>query len=46
MSYIINVAPYAPGLDTSGGWTRVNGWSDRIVDWISYEETGRVVEDE
>jgi 60 kDa SS-A/Ro ribonucleoprotein len=46
-AYLINVAPYAPGLDTSGGWTRVNGWSDRIVDWISYEETGRIVgEDE
>lgn len=42
-SYLINVGPYRPGLDTSQGWTRVNGWSDRIVDWISYEETGAIV---
>ncbi len=42
-SYLINVAPYKPGLDTSQGWSRVNGWSDRILDWISYEESGRIV---
>lgn len=38
-SYIVNVAPYAPGLDTSQGWTRINGWSDRILDWIAMEES-------
>jgi len=37
-SYLINVAPYKPGLDTSQGWTRINGWSDRVVDWILMEE--------
>lgn len=37
--YICNVAPYKPGLETSGGWKRVNGWSERIVDWIRAEET-------
>jgi len=41
--YIVNVAPYAPGLDTSGRWQRVNGWSERVLDWISFEETGRLL---
>lgn len=36
--YICNVAPYKPGLETDGGWYRVNGWSERIVDWILAEE--------
>jgi 60 kDa SS-A/Ro ribonucleoprotein len=36
--YICNVAPYRPGLETSGGWVRVNGWSERLVDWIRLEE--------
>jgi len=36
--YIINVAPYKPGLDTSGGWVRINGFSERILDWMHYEE--------
>lgn len=37
-SYLINVAPYKPGLDTHNGWTRINGWSERIVDWIGQNE--------
>lgn len=37
--YICNVAPYKPGLELSGGWYRVNGWSERIVDWIISEES-------
>lgn len=36
--YIVNVAPYKPGLELNGGWHRVNGWSERIVDWIRTEE--------
>ncbi len=35
---IINVAPYKPGLDTSGGWNRINGWSERVVDWLRLAE--------
>jgi hypothetical protein len=39
--YIINVAPYQPGLDTSGGWVRINGWSERVVEWMRwYERNG------
>lgn len=37
--YVINVAPYQPGLDTSNGWHRISGWSDRVVDWMRLEET-------
>lgn len=46
--YIINVAPYAPALDASGGWTRISGFSERIVDYIRYEEglTGYASEEE
>lgn len=36
--YIINVAPYQPGLETTGGWVRINGWSERIMDWILAHE--------
>jgi hypothetical protein len=36
--YICNVAPYQPGLELSGGWNRINGWSERIVDWIRVDE--------
>lgn len=36
--YICNVAPYKPGLELDGGWYRINGWSERIVDWIVLEE--------
>ena len=37
--YLVNVAPYKPGLETSGGWTRINGFSERILDWIRFEES-------
>lgn len=36
--YLINVAPYVPGLQVSGGWTRISGWSERVVDFVRYEE--------
>lgn len=36
--YICNVAPHAPGVETHGGWKRINGWSERLVDWIRVEE--------
>ena len=32
--YLVNVAPYSPGLQIGGCWTRINGFSERIVDWI------------
>jgi hypothetical protein len=33
-AYSINVAPYQPGLNYGNGWTHINGWSERIVDYI------------
>ena len=39
--YIVNVAPYQPGLVTASGWHRVNGWSERIVDWVYEVESDR-----
>jgi hypothetical protein len=38
-NYLINVGPYKPGLDISGGWTRITGWSERVVEWMRQEET-------
>lgn len=38
--YILNVAPYKNGLESkSHGWTRVNGWSDRLLEWIAAMES-------
>jgi len=41
-AYLVNVGPYKPGLETSSGWTRISGWSERLVDWILLEETGKL----
>lgn len=40
-AYLVNVAPYKPGLDTHNGWTRISGWSERVVDWIRAEEASQ-----
>lgn len=43
--YIVNVAPYKPALPTKQlGWTRINGWSDRLIDWIAAHERVSVVD--
>lgn len=36
--YLCNVASNQPALELHGGWHRINGWSERIVDWILSEE--------
>ncbi len=36
--YIINVAPYQYGVENHGGWIGINGFSERIIDWIRFEE--------
>jgi len=38
--YLVNVAPYQPGLSVSGGWTRINGFSERLVDYARWNEQG------
>ena len=41
--YIINVAPYRPGLEACRyGWVRINGWSERVVEWIASHEAEQV----
>ncbi len=42
-AYLVNVASYAPALSIVGGWKRISGWSERLVDWIALEETGKLL---
>lgn len=37
-AYSMNVAPYKPGLNYGNGWTHINGWSERLVDYIVASE--------
>lgn len=37
--YIINVAPYQFGVGTKDSWIHINGFSERILDWIRFEES-------
>jgi hypothetical protein len=45
LSYVINVAPYQHGLGYGDGWTHINGWSERVIDFIRTYE-GLVDEDD
>ena len=39
-NYIINVGTYEPALPVTGaGWTRISGFSERVIDWIIAEES-------
>ncbi|HEY2546728.1 MAG TPA: VWA domain-containing protein [Candidatus Acidoferrum sp.] len=38
-AYVVNVAPYKQGVSYGNGWTHVDGWSERIVDYIAASET-------
>jgi 60 kDa SS-A/Ro ribonucleoprotein len=37
-AYVVNVAPYQHGVSYGNGWTHINGWSERIVDYIAAME--------
>jgi 60 kDa SS-A/Ro ribonucleoprotein len=37
-AYVVNVAPYKHGVSYGNGWTHVDGWSERIVDYIAATE--------
>jgi uncharacterized protein (DUF58 family) len=37
-AYVVNVAPYKHGVSYGNGWTHVDGWSERIVDYIAAAE--------
>lgn len=32
--YVCNVAPYKNGVGYRNGWTHIDGWSERVVDYI------------
>jgi hypothetical protein len=38
-AYVVNVAPYKHGISYGNGWTHIDGWSERIVDYIAAVET-------
>ena len=38
--YVINVAPYEHGLSNKDGWVKINGWSDRAIEFIQRYERG------
>jgi len=37
-AYAVNVAPYKHGISYGNGWTHVDGWSERILDYIAAVE--------
>jgi 60 kDa SS-A/Ro ribonucleoprotein len=34
-AYVVNVAPYKHGVSYGNGWTHIDGWSERIVEYIA-----------
>jgi hypothetical protein len=34
-AYVVNVAPYKNGLSYGNGWTHIDGWSERVVDYVA-----------
>jgi 60 kDa SS-A/Ro ribonucleoprotein len=38
-AYVINVAPYQSGISYGNGWTHIDGWSERVLDYIAAMET-------
>jgi 60 kDa SS-A/Ro ribonucleoprotein len=41
-AYVVNVAPYKHGISYDNGWTHIDGWSERIVDYIAAVEAEAV----
>lgn len=37
-AYVINVAPYSHGVSYGNGWTHIDGWSERVFDYIVLAE--------
>lgn len=37
-NYVVNVAPYQYGVSYGNGWTHIDGWSERILDYIAEAE--------
>jgi 60 kDa SS-A/Ro ribonucleoprotein len=46
-NYIVNVAAYKYGLGYGGGWVHIDGWSERVLDFIQlYEQEAQLFNDE
>jgi 60 kDa SS-A/Ro ribonucleoprotein len=37
-AYVINVAPFKSGISYGNGWTHIDGWSERVLDYIAAME--------
>lgn len=37
-AYVVNVAPYKNGISYGNGWTHIDGWSERVIDYIRLTE--------
>jgi 60 kDa SS-A/Ro ribonucleoprotein len=37
-AYMINVAPYQSGISYGNGWTHIDAWSERVLDYIAAME--------
>jgi 60 kDa SS-A/Ro ribonucleoprotein len=37
-NYLLNVATDQPGLELAEGWSRINGFSERFIDWLRVHE--------
>jgi 60 kDa SS-A/Ro ribonucleoprotein len=37
-AYVINVAPYKSGISYGNGWTHIDAWSERVLDYIAAME--------
>ena len=37
-AYVVNVAPYKNGLSYGNGWTHIDGWSERVVEYVAAVE--------
>jgi hypothetical protein len=44
-AYVVNVAPYQHGVSYGNGWTHIDGWSDRVVDYIAATESDSMAEE-
>jgi len=34
----VNLAPYKTGVSHGNGWTHIDGWSERLMDYIAAVE--------
>ena len=38
LGYVVNVAPYQNGVGYREGWMHIDGWSERVIDYIAEYE--------